>query len=80
MSKQTSKQSPEEHLARINYTQVVQGVQFRIKAIMAASQKIKTAVEDSHECEQSKQIIQSISSDFDHVLVQLEEIKDYLSM
>ena len=80
MSKQTSKQSPEEHLARINYTQVVKGVQFCIKAIMAASQKIKTAVEDSHECEQSKQIIQSISSDLDHVLVQLEEIKDYLSM
>ena len=32
MNKQTSKLSPEEHLARINYTQVVQGVQFRIKA------------------------------------------------
>ena len=70
MSKQTSKQSPEEHLARINYTQVVQGVQFRIKAIMATSEKIKTAVEDSHECDQSKQIIQSV----------LEEIKHYLSM
>ena len=70
MNKQTSKQSPEEHLARISYTQVVQGVQFRIKAIMAASEKIKTAVEDSHECDQSKQIIQSV----------LEEIKHYLSM
>ena len=47
---------------------------------MAASEKIKTAVEDSHECDQSKQIIQSVSSDLDHVLVQLEEIKHYLSM
>ena len=80
MNKQTSKLSPEEHLARINYIQVVQGVQFRIKAIMAASEKIKTAVEDSHECDQSKQIIQSVSSDLDHVLMQLEEIKHYLSM
>ena len=80
MNKQTSKLSPEEHLARINYTQFVQGVQFRIKAIMAASEKIKTAVEDSHEWDQSKQIIQSVSSDLDHVLVQLEEIKHYLSM
>ena len=44
MNKQTSKLSPEEHLARVNYTQVVQGVQFHIKAIMAASEKIKTAV------------------------------------
>ena len=57
MSKQTSTISPEEDLAKINYTQVVQGVQFCLKAIMAASQKIKTAVEDSHECDQSKQII-----------------------
>ena len=80
MSKQTSTISPEEDLAKINYTQVVQGVQFRLKAIMAASQKIKTAVEDSHECNQSKQIIQSVSSNLDHVLVQLEEIKHYLSM
>ena len=80
MSKQTSKQSPEEHLARINYTQVVGGVQFHINAIMAASENIKTAVEDSHECDQSKQIIQSVSSDLDYVLVQLEAIKHYLSM
>ena len=80
MSKQTSTICPEEDLAKINYTQIVQGVQFHLKAIMAASQKIKTAVEDSHECDQSKQIIQSISSDLDHILVQLEEIKHYLSM
>ena len=80
MSKQTSTICPEEELAKINYTQIVQGVQFCLKAIMATSQKIKTAVEDSHECDQSKQIIQSVSSDLDHVLVQLEEIKHYLSM
>ena len=41
MNKQTSKLSPEEHLARINYTQVVQGVQFRIKAIMASIREDK---------------------------------------
>ena len=80
MNKQTKKHSPEEDLAKVNYTQVVQGVQFRLRAIMAAAQKINTAVQHSHECDQSKQIIQSVSSDLDHVLVQLEEIKHYLSM
>ena len=80
MSKQSSSHSPEEDLAKINYPEVVQGVQFRLKAIVAAAQKINTAAETSHECDQSKQIVQSVSSDLDHVLVKLEEIKHYLSM
>ena len=80
MSKQSSSLSPQEELAKINYPEVVQGVQFRLKAIVATAQKINTAVETSQDCDQSKQIIQSISSDLDHVLMKLEEIKYYLSM
>ena len=80
MSKQSSSHSPAEELAKINYPAIVQSVQFCLKAIVATAEKINSDVQTNHECEQSKQIIQSMEADLDHVLVKLQEIEYYLSM
>ena len=80
MSKQSSSLSPVEELAKINYPALVQSVQFHLKAIVAAAEKINSDVQTNPECDQSKQIIQSVADDLDHVLVKLEEIDYYLSM
>ena len=80
MSKQSSSDSPVEQLAKINYHELVKSVQFHLKAIVAAAEKINSDVQTNPECDQSKQIIQSVASDFDDMIIKLEEIDYYLSM
>ena len=80
MSKQSSSHSLAEELAKINYPELVKSVQFRLKEIVAAAEKINSVVETNPECDQSKQIIQSVADDLDHVLIKLEEIDYYLSI
>ena len=58
----------------------MQSVQFRLKAIVATAEKINSDVQTNCECKQSKQIIQNVEADLDHVLVKLQEIEYYLSM
>ena len=68
------------NLAKINYPELVKSVQFRLRAIVAAAEKINSDVQTNPECDQSKQIIQSVVSDLDDVIIKPEEIDYYLSM
>ena len=47
---------------------------------MAAAEKINSDVQTNPECDQSKQIIQSVASDLDDMIIKLEEIDYYLSI
>ena len=80
MSKHSSSDSPVEQLASIYYPELVKSVQFHLKEIVAAAEKINSVVETNTESDQSKQIIHRVADDLDHVLVKLEEIDYYLSM
>ena len=79
MSNDSSSQSPVEQLEKINFTELVKSVQLRLMDILASTEKINSLVESYSESDQSKQIIQSVADDMDHILFKLEEIDYYLN-